>query len=116
MRPAVRQQFAGATVKRSGPVPRSATETTQLAALSGTPGREIRFADDTLDLSQLASYTLLPRNARLWEEGVLLAGPETPPVRYNPGGLLNRIMGVSVEEQAAPAEVEVSEESASLFG
>ena len=91
-------------------------ETTQLAVLSGTPGREIRFADDTLDLSQLASYTLLPRNARLWEEGVLLTGPETPPVRYNPGGLLNRIMGVSVEEQAALAEVEVSEESASLFG
>ena len=95
----------------------SGGETSQLAVLSGEPGREVRFADDTHALSQPASYTLLPRNARLFESGILLTGPQTPPVRYSPGGLLNKMMGVGAEEPArTPTEVEYSDENQSLFG
>ena len=91
--------------------------TEQLAALSGEPGREIRFVDDTHDLSQTAGYTLLPRNARLNENGVLLTGPETPPVQYTPGGWLNAIMGVGAEDSApTPTEIDDSEVNQSLFG
>lgn len=82
----------------------------QLAVLSGESGEEVRYCDDEHDLSRLAEYTLLPRNARLFECGVLLTGPETPAVRYSPGGLLNRIMGVGMElSTPTPTEIEISQ-------
>ena len=90
-------------------------ESVELAALTGQPGEEIRFADDTLDLSQSAQYTLLPRNALLHAEGELLTGPTAGPVHYVPGGLLNQIMGVGAAEATpAPTEIEYDPDQ-SLF-
>ena len=82
-------------------------QSTEIAALRGAPGEEIRFADDTLDLNQAASYTLLPRNALLHAQGELLTGATAGPVYYAPGGLLNKMMGVSAAEATpTPAEIE----------
>ena len=90
-------------------------ETRELAALHGQPGQELRFADDTLDLRQVADYALLPRNALLYAEGELLAGPMSASVRYAPGGLLNEMMGVGAAE-ATPTPTEIETESdQSLF-
>ena len=90
-------------------------ESVELAALTGQPGEEIRFADDTLDLSQSAKYTLLPRNALLHAEGELLTGPTAGPVHYVPGGLLNQIMGVGAAEATpTPTEIEYDPDQ-SLF-
>ncbi len=87
----------------------------ELATLSGEPGEEIRFADDTLNLSLPAQYTLLPRNALLREQGELVCGPVAGPVGYAPGGLLNKLMGVGTAEAApTPAEIE-TETDQSLF-
>ena len=87
----------------------------ELAALRGEAGEEIRFADDTHDLSQVAEYSLLPRNALLFEAGKLLTGPVAGPVRYAPGGLLNQMMGVGAAEATpTPTEVEY-EPDQSLF-
>ena len=87
----------------------------EIGALRGEPGENLRFADDTLDLSQPAEYTLLPRNSLLYEEGELLAGPVSGPARYTPGGLLNTIMGVGKPEATStPAEIEC-EPDQSLF-
>ena len=91
-------------------------KTEAVAVLSGAPGQEVRFADTEHDLSQPADYALLPRNARLFAAGTLLAGPQSATVRYRPGGLLNMLMGVSTAEAApTPTEVEV-EDKGSLFG
>ena len=91
------------------------SESTELAALSGAPGEEIRFADDTHDLSQRAEYTLLPRNALLYDQGELLSGPVAGPVSYVPGGLLNQIMGVGAAEATpTPTEIEYDPDQ-SLF-
>lgn len=88
---------------------------TEIAALRGTPGEALRFADDTLDLSRPAEYTLLPRNALLYAEGELLTGPTSGPARYVPGGLLNKIMGVGeAEAPQTPTDVEY-ESDQSLF-
>ena len=90
-------------------------ESVELAALRGEPGQILRFADDTLDLTQPAEYTLLPRNALLYESGELLTGPTSGPEYYIPGGLLNKIMGVGAAEATpTPTEVEV-EPDQSLF-
>lgn len=91
-------------------------ESVELSALRGEPGQELRFADDTLDLSQVADYEILPRNALLYESGELLAGPVAGPVRYVPGGVLNEIMGVGAAEATpTPTEIEY-EPDQSLFG
>ena len=88
----------------------------ELAALRGEAGQELRFADDTCDLSRPAQYALIPRNALLHERGELLAGPESAPVRYVPGGLLNAILGVGeAEATPTPAEIEFDPDQ-SLFG
>ena len=90
-------------------------ESVELAALRGEPGQILRFADDTLDLTQPAAYTLLPRNALLYESGELFTGPTSGPEHYSPGGLLNKIMGVGAAEATpTPTEVEV-EPDQSLF-
>ncbi len=90
-------------------------ESAELAALSGALGEEIRFVDDTLDLSQRAEYTLLPRNALLHAQGELLSGPVAGPVNYAPDGLLNQIMGVGAAEATpTPAEIEYDPDQ-SLF-
>ena len=87
----------------------------ELAALRGGVGEELRFVDDTHDLSQLAEYALLPRNALLYEAGELLTGPVAGPVAYAPGGLLNQMMGVGTAEATpTPAEIEY-EPDQSLF-
>ena len=87
----------------------------EIAVLRGEPGQALRFADDTLDLSQVAEYTLLPRNALLSAEGELLTGPASGPVRYVPGGLLNAIMGVGAAEATqTPTEIEYDPDQ-SLF-
>lgn len=86
-----------------------------LAALRGKAGEELRFADDTHDLAQPAEYALLPRNARLYDAGELLTGPVAGPVRYAPGGLLNKVMGVGTAEATpTPAQIE-AEPDQSLF-
>lgn len=90
-------------------------ETAQVAVLQGEAGQEIRYADEEHDLSQPAEYALLPRNAMLYETGVLLAGAQSPPVRYEPGGLLNAIVGAGTAE-ATQAPTEVERENQSLFG
>ena len=90
-------------------------ETRQIAALRGEVGQEIRFADTEHDLSQLALYTLLPRNALLYEDGILLTGGESAPVQYVPGGLLNTIMGVGeAEATQTPTEIDLNPDQ-SLF-
>ena len=78
----------------------------EIATLRGTAGDTLRFRDEAHDLRQPASYSLLPRNARLWAEGTLLAGPTPPAVQYAPGGLLNALMGVGSEATAPPIAVE----------
>ena len=93
----------------------SGSATVELAVLKGAPGEEIRFCDDTQDLSQLAEYTLIPRNGLLHAAGELLTGPIAGPVQYAPGGLLNTIMGVGAAEATpTPAEIE-PESDQSLF-
>ena len=90
-------------------------ESAEVAVLQGEAGREIRYADDDCDLSQLASYALLPRNGLLFARGELLAGSVTQNVAYVPGGLLNTIMGVG-EAEAPPTPAEVQEaDRQSLF-
>ena len=90
-------------------------ESVEMAVLRGEPGEELRFADDTLDLSQSAEYTLIPRNALLRAEGELLTGAAAGPVLYAPGGLLNKIMGVGAAEATpTPAEIETDPDQ-SLF-
>ena len=42
-------------------------ETREIAVLRGEAGTEVRYADTSHDLSQIARYTLLPRNALLYE-------------------------------------------------
>ena len=91
-------------------------ESAEVAVLRGEAGRELRYADDACDLSQRASYALLPRNGLLYARGELLAGPVSQSVAYAPGGLLNTIMGIG--EAEAPSMPAVVEETApqSLFG
>ena len=90
-------------------------ESVEIAALRGEPGQELRFADEALDLSREAEYAVLPRNALLYERGILLTGPRSDAVRYAPGGLLNTIMGVGRDEAPpTPAEIEFEPEE-SLF-
>lgn len=86
----------------------------EIAALQGSAGLELRFADETHDLAQEATYALLPRNARLYERGELLTGPQSASIRYTPGGLLNRIMGVGADVAPTPAEIEFDPDQ-SLF-
>ena len=89
--------------------------TAQIAALTGEAGSEIRYTDADHDLSQPATYALLPRNALLYKAGTLLTGAPPPTVSYAPGGLLNKIMGAGAAEAAqAPTEVEY-EPDQSLF-
>ena len=93
-----------------------AGKSAEVAVLRGEAGRELRYADDGCDLSQPASYALLPRNALLYARGDLLAGPVSQSVAYAPGGLLNTIMGVG-EAEAPPTPAEVEETAPqSLFG
>ena len=88
----------------------------ELAVLSGSPGQELRFADAEHDLSQPAEYALLPRNRLAYEEGELLTGAPSGAVRYVPGGLLNKIMGVGTAEATpTPTEVENMDDDQSLF-
>jgi len=90
-------------------------DSVELAALHGEAGQELRFADDTHDLTQSAEYTVLPRNALLYERGELLAGMQSTAVRYVPGGLLNKLMGVGAADAApTPAEIEFDPDQ-SLF-
>ena len=90
--------------------------TREIAVLRGESGQEMRFEDDELDLSRPAEYVLLPRNALLYEQGVLLTGPRTEPLHYEPGGLLNTILSAGADKATpAPPEVE-SVENQSLFG
>lgn len=94
----------------------SGGKTEAVAVLSGKPGEEVRFADTGHDLSQPADYALLPRNARLFAAGTLLAGPSSSVVRYRPGGLLNMLMGVgAIEAAPTPTEIEIDSKG-SLFG
>ena len=91
-------------------------DTRQIASLTGEAGQEIRYADSEHDRSQPADYALLPRNALLYENGVLLTGAQSPPVHYAPGGILNAIMGSgAAEAETEPTEVEDSVDQ-SLFG
>ena len=91
-------------------------QTREIAVLRGEAGREMRYADADHDLSRPADYTLLPRNALLHEQGVTLTGPQSEPVHYAPGGLLNAIMGAGTAEATpAPAEIEDAADQ-SLFG
>ena len=90
-------------------------ESAEIAVLSGEAGQEVRYADTGHDPGQLATYSVLPRNALLYEQGELLAGTVSEPVTYVPGGLLNAIMGVGgAETPPAPTEVEAVD-SPSLF-
>lgn len=93
-------------------------QSAEVAVLRGEAGQEMRYADDGHDLGQLATYALLPRNALLYEQGELLAGPVTQSVEYAPGGLLNEIMGVGgAEAPPTPTQVDENEsEGQSLFG
>jgi len=94
----------------------SAGASEEIAVLRGEAGRELRFADEAHDLSLPAEYALLPRNARLYQRGELLAGPVSETARYAPGGLLNAIMGVG-EAEAPPTPTQVeTPEGQSLFG
>lgn len=86
------------------------------AALTGAPGEAIRFADAQADLSQPASYTVLPRHRLLYEEGTLLTGKESAAVTYSPGGIMNLFFGSDGMESAPePADIELNENQ-SLFG
>ena len=84
--------------------------------LRGDAGEMLSYEDGDHDLAQPATYTLLPRNARLYAEGELLAGPVPPAAQYVPGGFLNAIMGIGAAE-ATPVPMEMeSIETQSLFG
>ena len=78
----------------------------EIAVLRGQPGELLRYEDAGHDLRQPATYTLVPRNARLYAEGALLTGPLPPPVEYAPGGFLNAIMGIGAAE-ATPVPMEM---------
>ena len=79
----------------------------ELAVLNGNAGEEVRFIDTDSDLTQKATYALLPRNRLLYARGELLTGPVSNAVEYAPGGLLNAIMGVGTAEATpTPTEVE----------
>ena len=83
--------------------------TEEIAVLTGDEGQEVRFADVEHDVRQSADYVLMPRNALLRAAGMLLTGPQSTPVHYTPGGLLNRIMGADMDEATpAPAEIQLS--------
>lgn len=86
------------------------------AALTGSDGEMLRFADTDADLSQTISYTVLPRHRLLHERGTLLTGKESAAVTYSPGGIMNLFFGSDgAEPTPEPADIELNE-SQSLFG
>lgn len=86
-------------------------ETREIAVLWGEPGEEIRYADTDHDLTQIADYTLTPRNALLYAAGSLLTGSPSATVRYAPGGFLNKLMGAGAAEATqTPTDIEFSDD------
>ena len=73
---------------------RTGDETEIVAELSADPGNVIVWADPEADLGLIHSYTVLPRHRLLYENGTTLTGRESAPVRYSPGGLMNRLFGI----------------------
>lgn len=90
--------------------------TDAVATLSGAEGDELRFADDTADLSETISYTVLPRHKLLYERGTLLSGKESAAVTYSPGGVMNLLFGSDgAEPTPEPADIELNDRQ-SMFG
>lgn len=96
---------------------RTCDGTTEIAAaLTGESGATLRFADAQADLSEVISYSVLPRHRLLYERGVLFTGKESAAVTYSPGGIMNLIFGSDgAEPTPEPADIEINE-SQSLFG
>ncbi len=93
----------------------TAGTTRTIATLRGEAGQKLQYVDADHNLTQPADYALLPRNALLYKEGVLLTGPQTESVHYAPGGLLNAIMGAGTAEATPAPEIREPEENQSLF-
>lgn len=74
---------------------RNGDQTEIAAVLSGDAGNVIVWADSQADPNAVYSYSILPRNRLLYESGIVLTGLESDAVTYSPGGLLNRVFGVS---------------------
>ena len=73
---------------------RTGEETEIVAELSADKGNVIVWADPEADIGQIHSYSVLPRHRLLYESGTTLTGRESAPVRYSPGGLMNRLFGI----------------------
>jgi len=54
-------------------------------------GLEASFTDEQADISQINTYTVIPRHRLLYECGQTLLGTESNPVEYVPAGMLNGI-------------------------
>lgn len=84
--------------------------TRTVATLTGSAGELVRYADEEHDLSQYASYVILPRHRLLYEQGVLLTGKESAAVTYSPGGVMDWFFGSGQPEATqAPPEIELNE-------
>lgn len=84
--------------------------TRTVATLTGSAGELVRYADEEHDLSQYASYVILPRHRLLYEHGVLLTGKESAAVTYSPGGVMDWFFGSGQPEATqAPPEIELNE-------
>ena len=73
-------------------------------------GEHSDIFDNVFEIGQPQRYdysTFEQECRELPENGVLLTGPETPPVQYTPGGWLNAIMGVGAANATpTPTEIE----------
>lgn len=96
---------------------RSSENQTDIAAvLTGADGDLLRFADTQADLSESASYTVLPRHRLLFEQGKLLTGKESAAVTYSPGGIMSLFFGSGgTQATPEPADIELND-SQSMFG
>ncbi len=85
------------------------------AELRGKAGEVIEFIDAGANLNEVHEYSAIPRHALLYQEGSLVTGAESARVRYQPGGLLNRVAEFitgGATREAAPPETETNQ---SLF-
>lgn len=95
---------------------RTETSTEQIAILEGKAGTEVQFTDNGYNRNKYADYTLIPRNKLLNERGILLTAAESGPIRYVPGGFLNKIMGAGTDNAVQTPMEFRSETDQSLFG
>lgn len=68
-------------------------------------GETAVFEDAAADITQINSYSVIPRHALLYATGITLTGPESSIVKSSPGGILNSLTSLFDDSTATP-EVE----------